>query len=143
MKLTKYRNRDNWLDRSFFNDFFDVEPVFPGMWKTEGSFKVDVYSKDNKLNIDAELPSVKKEDITLELTEGVLTITTKKEKSEEVKEDDYYYSERSYGTMSRSFNVGSEITEDDINAEFKDGLLHIELPQKEIMHTDTKKISIK
>ncbi|PLX16736.1 MAG: heat-shock protein Hsp20 [Candidatus Muiribacterium halophilum] len=143
MKLTKYRNRENWLDKSFFNDFFNLGPVFPEMWKTEGSFKVDVYSKDNKLNIDAELPSVKKEDITLELTEGVLTITTKKEKSEEVKEDDYYYSERSYGTMSRSFNVGSEITEDDINAEFKDGLLHIELPKKEIVKNDTKKITIK
>ena len=143
MKLTKYRDKGNWLDRSFFNDFFELEPVFPRLWNTEGSFKVDVYEKDNNLNIDAELPSVKKEDINLELQDGILTITTKKEKSEEIKEDDYYYSERSYGTFSRSFNVGDKITEDDINAEFKDGLLHIELPKKELDKPETKKISIK
>lgn len=146
MKLQKWNPLGEMLDLSnIWRNFFDNEETFlpSTLFNESKKFKVDVYEKDGEVKIDAELPGVKKEDISLTLDEGLLTISAKSEKNNEVKEKDYYYSERSYGSFSRTFQVGEHITENDVKAEFKDGVLHVGFKKPELPEKEIKKIEIK
>ncbi|MGM0608725.1 MAG: Hsp20/alpha crystallin family protein [Candidatus Muiribacteriota bacterium] len=146
MKMQKWNPLNEMLDLSnTWKNFFDEdESFFPsGLLNESGKFKVDVYEKDNKVNIDAELPGMKKDDISITLEDGYLTIAGKSEKNNEVKEKDYFYSERSSGSFSRTFQVGDDVTEKDINAEYNDGILHVSFKKPQIEKKNVKKISVK
>ena len=114
-----------------FNRLFD----FPheensdslGAW----SPAVDIYDKGAEVVIHAEVPGMKKEDIDVHVENNVLTIRGKKERKEEVKEDGYFRTERSYGTFSRSFSLPTTVDVSKIVAEYKDGILTLSLPKEE------------
>jgi len=99
---------------------------------------VDVYEEKDTVVIKAELPGMKKEDIEVNLAGDMLTIKGEKKEDKEVKEDDYYRRERSYGSFLRSMTLPCEVKGDQIKANFKDGILEIRLPKTE----DAKKKSI-
>jgi HSP20 family protein len=101
---------------------------------------VDFYEKDNKYFLTAELPGMERDDISVTVDKGVVTVTGKKESSREDKGANYYLKESSYGSFSRSFRLPGEIEEDKVEATFKDGVLTLEMPHKE--ESATKKISI-
>ena len=92
----------------------------------------DVKETENSYELDVELPGVKKEDVKAQLNDGYLTISaeTKFDNSDE-HEGKYIRRERYYGTSSRSFYVGEELTEEDIKAKFEDGILKISVPKKQ------------
>ena len=98
-----------------------------GMWNPA----VDLYEKDDHFVIKAELPGVDKKDIAIDLKDRVLTLSGERSSENEVKEENYYRRERSYGKFQRSFTLPADVDSDKIKAEFKDGLLQIEVPKPE------------
>jgi HSP20 family protein len=110
------------------------------LWKTEGMTPaadwapvVDIVEDANHIVIKAELPGVEMKDITVSLDDGVLTIKGERRLEKELKEENIYRMERTYGMFSRSFVLPPFIDGADIKAEFKNGLLTVMLPKKEVI----------
>jgi HSP20 family molecular chaperone IbpA len=100
---------------------------------TNGLMQTDVEEKDNGYEITMNLPGFKKEDVKGEIKDGYLTVTasTNTNNDEKDKDGKFIRRERYSGTCSRSFYVGEEVTQDDIKAKFKDGVLKVTVPKKE------------
>ena len=92
---------------------------------------VDIYETDEAIILKAELPGIKKEDVSVEVKDNVLTLKGVRTEEKEIKEKNYYRKERAFGTFSRSFNLQHRIQPDKIKARFKDGVLKIEIPKPE------------
>ncbi len=99
---------------------------------------IDVYEEKDSVVVKAELPGMKKEDIEVNLAGENLTIKGEKKEDKEVKEDDYYRRERSYGSFLRTVSLPCEVKSDEIKASFKDGVLEVRVPKTE----DAKKKSV-
>ena len=120
--------RKNEFD--LFNDFFGGDDFFS---RRESSImKTDIKEKSDKYIIEIDLPGYEKENINLSLKDGYLEVSAKVEKEENNGENEkFVHKERFYGHCSRSFYVGEQITEEDIKAEFKNGILRVSIPKKE------------
>ncbi|ACF11066.1 heat shock protein Hsp20 [Chlorobaculum parvum NCIB 8327] len=105
------------------------------------SFKVDISEDEHAFHLDAELPGIAKENIALNIEDDVLTIKAERTQQEEQKKKDYHRIERTYGSFSRSFNIGELIDQDNIGANFDNGVLHVTLPKTQPV-SKTKEISI-
>jgi len=97
-----------------------LAPSLSGWWP-----RMDVYSKGKDLVIKAEVPGASPEDISVDLEDNVLTISGKRAHEEEVREDDYYRRECAYGSFCRSIPLPKGVTEKDITARLKDGVLEV------------------
>lgn len=122
--------RRNDVD-NFFDDFF--EPFWGGTGvRPVSAMKTDIKELENGFEIEMDLPGFQKSDITAELKDGYLTIraahTEEHEKKDEGKT--YIRKERYSGHYERSFYVGDQVTEEDVKARFKDGVLTMEVPKK-------------
>ncbi|MDV3426572.1 MAG: Hsp20/alpha crystallin family protein [Bacillota bacterium] len=126
---------ENFLD-SFFNDDF----FLPSAYNT-GSFRVDLKEDENNYLLDADMPGMGKDNIDINLQNNYLTISAKREDQVEENKDNYVRRERSYGEFKRSFYFDN-IDEDNIKASFKDGVLHLQLPKKDKVKDEKKKINI-
>ena len=95
--------------------------------------RTDVHEHDDHYEVDIDLPGFKKEEICLELNNGYLIVSANKglDKDEKDKKGKLIRQERYSGSMQRSFYVGENITEEDIKASFKHGVLNLTLPKKE------------
>ncbi len=126
--------RKNSFD--LFDDFFDDEffPRHEFMPKKERSLmKTDIKEKKDRYVLDIDLPGFEKENIKLSLDNGYLNIHAKVNKEEKNDENEkFVHQERFYGECSRSFYVGDDIKEEDIHAEFKNGILKLEVPKNEL-----------
>lgn len=96
----------------------------------EGELTVDIYDKGDSIVIQSTVAGVKPEDLDVAITNDSVTIRGKRERVEEVREDNYYYKELFWGTFSRSVILPEEIEEDMAEASLKHGLLTIRLPKK-------------
>lgn len=114
---------------SFFDHLTDSESVL--------DVKCDVYEKDGLYHIEADIPGVKKEDISVECNDGYLTITAEKKEEQEENSKNYIRKERVYGKIKRQFYVG-KVDDSQIEAEFINGMLKISVPREEMR--ETKKI---
>lgn len=122
---------DNFVD-SFFDDVFRFpfntlqKSKVPGM-------NVDVQEFDDRFLMDIELPGYTKEDIQADLKDGYLNISANHTEKKEEKDEKgrYIRRERYYGQCQRSFFVGKNITQEDIKANFRDGILQLVIPKKE------------
>ncbi|WIV13422.1 Hsp20/alpha crystallin family protein [Proteiniborus sp. MB09-C3] len=129
-----FDNFSNFIDSFFNTDFFpQVQNV--------GQMKVDIKEKDNKYILEAELPGVNKDEITLELRNDMLTISVEKNEQIEETKENYIRKERRYGSQSRSFYV-ENVKAEDIKANFENGILSISLPKKEVKPNSNRKIDI-
>ena len=132
--MIPYRTSRNVAPRGLFDDFANdfFKPFVGGMMRPEPSMKVDVRDDGDQYTLEADMPGVNKDNLKVEVADGILTISAEyDEKKEEKGEDDkYVYRERRCGSVRRSFNVEG-IREDDITAEFKDGVLKLALPKQE------------
>lgn len=116
-----------------FNDFgkgFFVRPVgLPA--ETDLKMKIDVSEDDKSYTVQADIPGVKREDIQVDVEgDTVLLRAEMKQAKEEKKGEKVVYSERSYGMVSRSFSLPSEVDDKAAKAEYKDGVLRLVLPKK-------------
>ncbi len=95
--------------------------------------KTDIKESDAGYELEIDLPGYRKENVKAELKEGYLTISAESRQENNQKDDagKYIRRERYYGTCSRSFYVGDEVTEQDIKARFEDGILKVAIPKKE------------
>lgn len=117
----------------FFNDFgkgFFVRPLaFPA--ETELKMKIDVKEDAKSYTVQADIPGVKKEDIQVDIDGDTVSVRAEaKREKEEKKDEKVVYSERSYGMVSRSFSLPTEVDEKAAQAEYKDGVLKLVLPKK-------------
>ena len=93
---------------------------------------VDIYETDNQeIVLKAELPELKREDISITFENQVLTLRGERKLDQTIKREAYQRVERSYGAFSRSFTIPSTIDAAGITAAYKDGVLTVRLPQRE------------
>jgi HSP20 family protein len=93
---------------------------------------VDVSETDGAYHIHAELPGVKKEDIKVSVHEGVLSLTGQRESKHEENNKKVHRVERSYGSFSRSFALPENVSAEQVEANFQDGVLEIDIPKAEV-----------
>ena len=125
-----------------FRDFDDLEREFfshPSFAPVD--FKTDVKDMGNAFELSAELPGLNKEDIKLDLEDQTLTISAERKAESEENENGYIHRERSYGSVSRSFNLDG-IKADEIKAKYENGILTIILPKEEQKVTGAKRLEI-
>jgi HSP20 family molecular chaperone IbpA len=128
MLLAKRNNNYNVWD-DFFNDPFFSNPLSSEM---STFMHTDILEEDNHYALHIELPGFQKEDIKAELKDGYLTISAQRNDNhdEKDKKGNYLRRERFTGSCRRSFYVGDQIRQEDINANFKDGVLCLNVPKE-------------
>jgi HSP20 family protein len=124
----------------------DPLKLFDDIWSgsqlpTAPAFKVDISEDETAFHIESELPGIAKDQIALNIEDDLLTIKAERKQPAREAKKEYHRIERTYGTVSRSFNLGEIIDQDNINADFDAGVLHITLP-KARPAGKTKEISI-
>ena len=113
-----------------FRELEEMERSFFGGSHSVNAFRTDVIDTGDAYELQAELPGFKKEDITIDVENDVLTISAeRKVESDESKRPNYVKRERFYGSFSRSFDV-SGINVDGIEAAYNDGVLTLTMPKK-------------
>ena len=119
-------------NRNFFNDFFkDSFFESPFDHSTTQVMRTDVHENDSNYLVEVELPGYNKEDIKADLKDGYLTITASHEENQEEKDKkgNCIRKERYTGSCHRSIYIGDHLTQEDIKASFKDGVLHLSIPK--------------
>lgn len=124
------RRRSWWPDRWFRTDREEI-----------GLPAIDVYEDKDDIVVKAELPGMTKDDVQVKLSDHLLTIKGEKRKEEEIKEENYYRSERAYGSFVRSLELPKDVHPEKVKAAFKNGVLEIRLPKTE--EAKTKEITVK
>ena len=119
------RRNSNGLD--IFDDVF-ADPFFSE--KENRIMRTDLKEKDGKYYLEIDIPGFDKEDIKIELQDGYLTISAEKDDEKEDKHAKYLKRERFSGMCSRSYYVGDNVKEEDIKANFKNGILTVEFPKE-------------
>ena len=111
------------------DDFF-TNPLSTSRNLMNDTFKMDIQDKEDKYLIEADLPGIKKEEIELNLNEGRLTISIKREEKEEKEKENYIHKERRYSSMTRSVYLG-DVKDENISAKLEEGVLCIDIPKGE------------
>jgi HSP20 family protein len=133
--------RDDFLDlNSFFDNFFN-DSFATGFFQVSQPIKADIRETDKEYILEADMPGVKKEDIRLELRDGILTVGVERNEIEEEKRENYIRKERRYGSYCRSFQVDG-VKQDKVTASYKDGVLTVVLPKSEESKPRTHRIDI-
>lgn len=128
---------DDWMDFPFEKDF--EKEFFPSKNPLYGKhaknmMKTDVKELDDHFEVDIDLPGFKKDEVSAQLKDGYLTISAAKglDKDEKDKKTGKYIRQERYaGSMSRSFYVGEDISQDEIKAKYENGILQLTIPKKE------------
>jgi HSP20 family protein len=103
---------------------------------------LDVYEQKDELVVKAEIPGLSKDEIDISLDGNMLTIKGEKKKEEEIKEEDYYRCERTFGAFARSVEIPAEVQTDKVSATFKNGVLEIHLPKTEEAKKNVVKVKV-
>ena len=127
---------DDWMDFSFP----DIDKKLYGK-HAKNVMKTDIREMDDSYEVVIDLPGFKKDEIEVQLENGYLTISAAKglDKDETDKQGKYLRQERYAGSMSRSFYVGEDITEEDIRGKFENGILKLDIPKVEAKKVEQKK----
>jgi HSP20 family protein len=91
---------------------------------------VDIYETENELVLKADLPDINEKDLDVRVENNMLTIRGERKFEQKVKEDNYLRIERTYGAFSRSFGLPNTVDTEAIKAEYKNGVLTVELPKR-------------
>ena len=136
---------DDWMDDFPFGKEFE-KAMFPAKDPLYGKhaknmMKTDIREHDEGYEVDIDLPGFKKDEISIELENGYLTVSAAKglDKDEEDKKGKYIRKERYAGAMQRSFYVGENLTDEDIKAKYENGILKLSVPKKPAKAVEAKK----
>ena len=117
---------------TIFDDFFYPARRASGQEAALGwNPAVDVYESDDAIVVKAELPGMNKDQISVEMEGHLLTIKGERSSENEVKENNYYRRERTQGSFRRTLALPGEVDPETIKADYKDGVLKIEVPKPE------------
>ncbi len=136
----------NLVSNNFFDDFFGNGGFLDTLEKAEkpfGTMKTDIKETDEGYQLSIDLPGYELENIKGEVKDGYLTVTAECGSEKEDKKKGYIRKERYMGSCSRSFYVGEAVTQADIKAKFKNGVLTVDVPRKEKEdHPEERRIMI-
>lgn len=104
---------------------------------------INIESDNKNYVITLEVPGVDENDVELDITNNTLIIKGEKRQKKESKEKEFHRMERTYGKFQRVLSLPEDATQDDIQADFKDGVLTINIPRKEVAETNVRHIDIK
>ncbi len=126
-----------------FNVFNDFDKRFFGDTLPINTCRTDIRDDGDKYVMASELPGFEKEDIALDINGSYLTITAEHNSSNDEKDDkgNYIRRERSYGSYKRSFDI-SDVNTEDIKAEYKNGILTVDLPKKKAKEPESRRLEI-
>jgi HSP20 family protein len=143
MILTKYNPIGEFRD--FSNRFSSLVDEFDNKELQMGGFSPISNIREDELAYyaDVDLPGVKKEDINVEVKNGVITISGERKHKKEIKKDDYYRLETSFGKFERSFILPKSVDSDNITAANKNGVLEVVIPKLKNETNKAKKIEVK
>ena len=131
---------DDWMNFPFNDEFWGKKNPLYGK-HAQNMMKTDIRETDGSYELDIDLPGFKKDEIQMELNDGVLTISAAKglDKDEEDKKGNYIRKERYAGSMSRSFYVGKHVTVEDVHPKYENGILSFSVPKEEAKPVEEKK----
>jgi len=104
---------------------------------------LEVYEEPDKIVVKAEIPGIKKEDFAISLMDDILIIKGERKFEHEEKKENYLLFERSYGSFHRTLQLPKPVKADAVKAEYKDGILEIQLPKAEESKTREVKVTVK
>jgi HSP20 family protein len=145
-----------WNDTFFGNPWKEFEQMRRDMDKVFNSYAVsnpersnslwkplaDIKETDKDIIMHLELPGIKKEDINIELKDGVLNVSGERRHERKEENERWHRKERSYGSFRRSVVLPEGVTENDIKASYNDGVLEVSFPKPQEKKPETKKITI-
>ncbi len=105
--------------------------------------RIDISEEKNQIKVTAEIPGVKKENIKMTLQDNILTIEGEKKKESEQKEENWYRSERIFGSFKRSFTLPAEVDSENVDAKFENGILSVVMKKLETKVQSEKVIELK
>jgi HSP20 family protein len=129
-----------------FDSLFETS-LWPAIWRRlppqerEWSPAIEVFEKEDKYVVKAELPGLKEEDVDISVTDGTLALKGEKKTEHEVEEEEYHWSERTYGSFLRTISLPSNVDAEKIEADYENGMLEITLPK--MAEIKPKKITVK
>jgi HSP20 family protein len=124
---------ENMLDDWMKSLAFRRPSMFGREWMAEELIRVDEYQENGNLVVRAELPGIDPDrDVELTVTEGMLHIRAERREEEQSEEKGYVRRELRYGSFSRTLGLPEGVTEADIDATYKDGMLEIRVPAPEV-----------
>ena len=136
---------DDFMNDFAFPDFTDSANIEKALYgkHAKNMMKTDVKDTENGYEVDIDLPGFKKDEVSIDLKDGYLTISAAKglDKDAEDKKGKYIRQERYAGACSRSFYVGWDVEPDEISAKFESGILQISVP-KETRKPEVKSTSV-
>lgn len=156
MALIPYKKND-WLSNPFrelenlqreMNRLFDFSSNYSpfeestllgGQW----SPAIDIYDSKDSLLVKADLPGLTKDEIEISVRDNNLIIKGEKKKDTEIKEDNYYKTERFYGSFFRTLQLPMDVDANKVDAKYQDGVLSLTLPKKEESLPKQIKIDVK
>ena len=134
---------DDFMNDFAFPDFTDSANIEKALYgkHAKNIMKTDVKDTENGYEVDIDLPGFKKDEISIELENGYLTVSAAKglDKDEEDKKGKYIRKERYAGAMQRSFYVGENLTDEDIKAKYENGILRLSVPKNPAKAVEAKK----
>ncbi len=133
-----FRNEFDQLFDSFFNTSVKEETGIAAFAPA-----VDIEEKEKEFRITAELPGLKKEEIKINIKDNLLAISGEKKNVKKTEDENYHRTERIYGSFQRTFRLPEYADQDNIAAEYKDGILNVSIPKLEESISKNVEIKIK
>lgn len=144
--VSPFETMEKWFEELWRRPFSLFGPsLWPEMRLAEREMispSVDIYEEGNDIVLKADIPGIKKDDLSISLTDNILTISGEKRKEEKVERDTYYRYERSYGSFSRRFELPEGIDSDKVRAHYGDGVLEVRIAKTEEAKKHSKKITV-
>ena len=103
---------------------------------------VDIFETENELTVKADLPEVKLEDISIHVENGILSLKGERKFEHTEEKAGYHRLERGYGSFARNFSIPETVDVEKVNAAFKDGVLTVTLPKKEVAKPRAIKVNV-
>jgi HSP20 family protein len=124
--ITRRNYKPFFMTKFFDDDFF---PEFAQRSTTMPA--VNIREDEKKFTLDLAIPGIDKKDLKIEINEDILTISSEKKEEKETDSDNFKRKEFSYSSFCRSFYLPENIKRENIEANYKDGVLMVELPKEE------------
>ena len=116
----------------FLFDRFGLERTFFEPAETVWTPDVEMFRRDNTIVVRADVPGMKREDVSVEIAEGQVVLRGERKQEKEEKKDGYYRAERTYGSFYRTLTLPEGVTVDEAKATLKDGVLEVTLPTAKV-----------
>ncbi|MFT3915547.1 MAG: Hsp20/alpha crystallin family protein [Anaeromyxobacteraceae bacterium] len=132
-----------WMDDLLLDRWIPFAPMF--RLADEMGMRVpavDVFAEGGDVVVKAELPGLRREEITVDVTGDLLTLSGKKEKEEKVERKDYHRLERSSGAFTRTVRLPAEVVVEKVIATFRDGVLEVRAPRADPAKATARKIEV-